>query len=220
MASVNRKAAEKSIINDVFEITNSNDNVIIYRNLFASMNDKQFDEFVTRKMIPIIMPNFYKDRLSVKRNLAIGKKWGVKFFQRLWIGANNGSPEYLTPLEYFVIHLPLRRASQMHMKKLAVADNNKSVDMLTGQLSANTKGSKITLPELHVLAAMGLDKSVVELMKYRGGDSKGFLAMNAMISRYGNCNQDTLKNYASGVESTNLVSTILKCMHVANNLVK
>lgn len=214
----NRVAAEKFIVDSVLDISQEPQNVIIYKNLFKSMSDKEFDVFVERKMIPIMAPNFSKNKITVKRNLAIAKKLGVKFFQRLWVGANNGSPEFLTPIEYLCFHLPLRRCSQMHLKKLAIAENNKSLDSLTGQLSSSTKGSKITLPELHVLSAQGMDKSITELMKYRGGDSKGFLAMNAYIARYGQCNQDSIKGYSSGVEATKLVSTILTCMHLKNNL--
>jgi hypothetical protein len=56
------------------------------------------------------------------------------------------------------------------------------------------------------------------MMKFRGGDLKGFNAMNAMISRYGTANLKTLNNFASGVESTKTFSTYLRAMHFKTNL--
>ena len=214
----NRAGAETFILNWINKITEDADNVIIYKNLFAKMTNSEFDVFINKSMLPISAPNFTKVKLSVERNLKLAKELGHDFFQRIWIGASGGNPTYLTPIPYLVMDLPIRRASQLLIKKLAVADNNKSVDTLTGQLSSTTKGAKISYPELQVLSAMNLDKSITELMKYRGGDSKGFLAMNAMISKYGTANQSTLVNYSSGVESTRLLKTFLTCCHLKNNL--
>ena len=80
--------------------------------------------------------------------------------------------------------------------------------------------SRITYPETQLLVALGLDASLVELLKYRGGDIRGFTAMNGMIAKYGHANLATLKPYASGVESTNTLSSYLKAMHLKNNLSK
>lgn len=90
--------------------------------------------------------------------------------------------------------------------------------MMSGQPTGDSKGSKISFPELQNLAAMGLDNSVIEMMKYRGGDLKGFNAMNAMIARYGTTNLKTLQNYSSGVESTRVLKTFLTSCHLRSTL--
>ena len=215
---VDRKGAENFIIKMIGKIASGSDNVIIYKNLFAKMTNAEFDVFINKQFLPITVPNFTSTKISVKSNLELAKELGYNFFQKLWIGANNGNPTYLTPIPYLVVDLPLRRASQLLIKKLAIAENNKSVDTLSGQLSSATKGAKISFPELQVLSAMGLDHSITELMKYRGGDSKGFLAMNSMISKMGGANQKTLVNYSSGVESTKILKTFLTCMHISSTL--
>jgi hypothetical protein len=164
------------------------------------------------------MPNFGPSP-TLERNTALAERLGHDFFQRLWIGEHDGIPTHLTPVKYMVIDMPLRRASQMLIKKLSVQESDKTFDILSGQPTGEAKrGAKISFPELQVMAAMGLDKSITELFKYRGGDTKGRRALNAMINRHGTANLETLRHYAGGVESTRTVSTFLKAMHLSNTL--
>jgi len=219
----NRKATEEYILTWLQKITNDDSNVEIYKNFFKTMSDKDFFNYMTdiekgTKFLTITAPVFNKTALSVERNIKLGKELGHNFFQKIWIGAKEGMPAYLTPIPYLVIDLPIRRASQLLTKKISTPEHNKTVDVLSGQPTSASKGSKISYPEIQVLAAMGLDESIVELIKYRGGDNKGFSAMNAMISKLGSTNMKTLSGYASGVESTKTLKTFLVGMMLKNNL--
>ncbi len=219
----NRKAAEDFIIKYIKKIVPNSNNVESYKKLFASMNDKEFHQFMNdletqHKFLPIIVPNFAKTGLNVENNLAIGKELGYNFFQKLWIEGKEGIPTYLTPIEYLVLDLPIRRASQMLVKKISVPPDNKTVDSMTGQPTGESKGAKMSYPELQICAAMGLKNSMVELMKYRGGDIKGNAALNNIVSKFGSANQKTLSNFASGVESTKTLKTYLTAAHLKNTL--
>ena len=97
-------------------------------------------------------------------------------------------------------------------------DHNKSIDAVSGQVTGESKGAKISYPELQICAAMGMDNSMIELMKYRGGDAKGGMALNAMLNKYGAANLNTLSNYASGVGSTNTLKTFLTAAHLKSTL--
>lgn len=218
-----RKEAEAFIISYVEKITPNTENGNIYRNIFKAMNDKDFDAFITdietgKKNIAVIVPNFSKAKLSVERNLQIAKELGHNFFQRIWIEGKGDLPTYLTPNPYLIFDLPVRRASQLLTKKISVPKHNRVIDALTGQPTGESKGAKISYPELQVCAAMGLDNTMVELMKYRGGDARGHAALNGMLSRYGQANQNTLSGYASGVESTRTVKTFLLAAHLKSTL--
>lgn len=219
-----RKAAQEHILKYIGKITGDKHNVQIYERLFASMNDKQFEQWIDdldkeKTILSVTIPNFGMNGISIERNLEIAKELGVSFFQHLWIEHQDKSGSYKTPVTYMVVDLPVRRASQILKKKISVPESNKSVDVLTGQFSGNPRGASISYVEMQVLAGMGLDNTVVELIKYRGGDRKGFTAMNAMIGKYGKANLKTLANFASGVESTKTFSTLLTCAHLKNNLV-
>lgn len=221
--SGNRKKSELFIYEYIEKLLPKSGNVNIYKKLFASMSDEQFDSFMKdlesgKQILSIIAPNLSEFKLSTERNLAIADELGHNFFEHIWIEGKDDMPTYLTPITYMVVDLPLRRASQILIKKIRVPDDMRTVDTLTGQPTGESKGAKISYPELQVCAAMGLENTMVELMKYRGGDNKGNVAYNAMISKYGTANLKTLSNYTSGVESTKTLKTFLTCMHIAASL--
>jgi len=219
----NRAATESFILKYIDKLAPGGENVELYKKLFSSMTDKDFEQFISdletgKQILTVVAPNFNKIKLSVENNLKIAEELGYNFFQKIWFGAKDGVPAYLSPIEYLVIDLPLRRASQMLIKKISVPEHNKVIDALTGQPTGASKGARISYPELQVCAAMGLENSMVELMKYRGGDAKGGAALNGMISKYGKANQSVLAQYASGVESTKSLKTFLTAIHLKSTL--
>lgn len=220
----NRTKATQFILTYLDKIAPGGYTTKLYADKFKAMDDKAFDEYMKnlesgKEHLVFFAPNFSKPAITVKRNIEIAKELGHEFFERLWIGASGDSPAYLTPVKYMVMDIPIRRASQLLTKKIKIPENNRTVDVLTGQPTGASKGASVSYEEMKVLASIGLDNTIIELMKYRGGDVKGFHAMNAMISRYGTANIKTLANFASGVESTKTFSTFLKAMHLKNTLV-
>lgn len=219
----NRSKAQAFIIEQIEAMMPGSDNTKIYQDFFEQMSDDDFDAFMkdiqsNAKKLAIIAPNFGKQRLSVERNLAIAKKLGHSFFERIWIEGTGDVPTYLTPIPYMVVDIPLRRQAQLLIKKISIPEDNKTIDNMTGQPTGASKGSKISYPELQVLAAMKLDNCTVEMLKYRGGDMGGFVAMNKMISRNGGVSLQAIEQYATGVESTRTLKTFLTCMHLENTL--
>lgn len=219
----NRSIAQDFILKYIDKILPGSENRKYYIELFATMDDNSFAQFMDdlesgKKTLAIIAPNFGKESLSTERNLAIAKELGHQFFQRIWIEGDENTPTYLTPIPYLVIDLPLRRQAQLLVKKISIPEDNKSVDDFTGQPTGKSKGARVSYPELQVLAAMGLDNSLVELLKYRGGDVKGFDAMNDAISKQGGVSLKAIEKFTSGVESTRVLSTYLKAMHLKSTL--
>lgn len=218
----NRKAAEQVIVSLIEEMTPGSDNANMYRRIFKVMTDKDFDSLMDdlesgKRHLHVVAPNFDKC-LQVERNLKIADRLGYDFFQPLWIEGEGDQPSYLTPIKYMVMDVPGRRASQMLIKKISVPKHNRAIDALTGQPTGESKGAKISYPELGVCAAMGLENCMVELMKYRGGDIKGNAALTAVLSKYGSASLKTLEPYASGVVSTQTLRTFLICAGIKSNL--
>jgi hypothetical protein len=219
----NRKDAEKFIIKLISLLTHSAFNVKRYETFFSQLSDKEFDTFIEdlkteKRYLTVQIPNFSEGHLTVENNIQIAKQLGYSFFQKIMMGAKGDVPAYLTPVEFLIVDLPLRRASQMLIKKLSVSDHNRSIDMLTGQVAGDSKASKISYPELQIAAAMDLEDSLIELIKYRGGDIKGGFALDAMLKKYGHASLSTLKQYSSGVESTKTLKTFLNSMHLKSTL--
>jgi hypothetical protein len=218
-----RKEAEAFILKYLTKIAPKSGNDTIYKNLFSKMNDKEFDTFMSdlesgKKYLVFQLPNFKDTGVSTENNLAIAEELGHNFFQRLWVTGKKDTSDHLIPIENLILDLPVRRASQLLIKKISVPDDNRTIDAFTGQPTGESKGAKISYTELQVCAAMGLDNSMIELMKYRGGDNKGQIAFNTMLSRYGRVNLKAVEPYASGVESTKTLKTFLTSMMLKTTL--
>ena len=219
----NRKEAESVIITYMEKIAPGSGNSQNYKNIFAAMTDVDFDKFIKdlesgKNFLVIQLPNFRETGVTIENNLEIADELEHNFFQRVWILGKKDTPDHMSPIESLILDLPVRRASQLLIKKISVPDDSKVVDAITGQPTGESKGAKLSYPELQICAAMGLDNSMVELMKYRGGDNKGLVAFNAMLSKYGRVNLKSVEPYSSGVESTKTLKTFLTSMMLKSTL--
>lgn len=221
----NRKAVEEFILNYIEKMAPGGENRKLYITKFSKMNNEEFDQFMSgledgSVRLAIIAPNMSKTNLSLERNFKIADELKHDFFKHIWVPAKDEMPSYLTPKKYMVLTLPLRRQAQLLDKKISVPDNNNSIDNTTGQYSSRIKAAKISFPETQVLAALNMDNTLTELLKYRGGDSKGFNAMNTMINRTGSVSLKAIEPYSGMVKSTHSLSVYLTGMHLKNNLGK
>lgn len=215
----NRKAAEDYILKLMKDIEPTGYNVKVYKELFETMSDKVFDNWMKGmragdQQLIVFKPMYKAKGLTLENILDIGPKYGVEFFEHLNISNDPDLPDYRTPIKYLVIDVPYRRQSQTLFKKISVPSDNKSIDELTYQPTGASKGAKISYPELQVLLGMGLDKTIEELAIYRGGDKGGFQAYNAMFKKYGSANINTLQQFTTGVESTKALKIYLTSAHI------
>jgi len=219
----NRKKAEEFILQFCKDIEPTGYNVEQYKKIFADMSDKEFDDYMVglrdkTKFLVLFKPMYKAKGLTTENNLKVATKYGLDFFERLQFTGNENEPDTVTSIKYLVIDLPYRRQSQTLEKKISLPDNNRIIDQSTYQPTGASKGAKVSFPELQVLIGMGLDNSINELIKFRGGDRGGFSAYNSMMLRYGSVNLRTLNNYATGVESTKTLKSYLLGMHIKQNL--
>lgn len=221
--AANRKAAEAVILKYVDKLLPGSENTRLYKDLFAGMSDKQFDEWMGKLeageiRLAIIAPNLNEPKLEIERNLALAQELGHQFFERIWIDGSNEVPPYLSPIPYLIVDLPLRRQAQLLVKKRAIPEDTRSVDDFTGQPTGKSKGSKISYPEMQILMALDLPASLTEWLKFRGGDVKGFDAMNRAISETGGVSLNAIAALGTKVKSTQTLSTFLTCAHLENTL--
>lgn len=219
MSLGNRKATEAAILEFFKTLEPTGHNVERWKAIFKDMSDKDFDEYMKgirdgTKYLVIFKPHFEAKGLTIENILATADKYGIPLFEKLVVENDRNIPDHKTNIDYFVVDLPYRRQSQNIVKKISVPDDNKVIDHLTFQPTGASKGAKVSYPELRVLIGMGLDNTISELIRYRGGDKGGFAAYNAMFLRYGSVNLKTLGNYSTGVESTKTLKTLLLGMHL------
>jgi len=219
-----RKDTEEFILNYIAKVVTGDENISLYRDLFKSMTNEQFDKFMVdlrdkKTTLGVIIPNGSKTiKVSIENNLKLAKELNFDFFQHLQVSANGNIPAYTTPNKYMVMRLPIRRAAQLLSKKISIPEDSKSIDSLTGQVTGKSKASKLTLPEVQILLGLGLNDSIKELMKIRGGDLGASNAHDAMLYKQGYATQAEIEKYSTKVVSTKTLKSYLNGMHIRSTL--
>lgn len=220
----NRKAAEVELLECIEAIFPGSANTKIYQDIFSVMPDADFEQWINDldsgvRYLALIAPELSEPSLSVESNLDLAEKWGHKFFERIWMDPQNGAPSYLSNDSYLIVDLPLKRQAQFLIKKISIPEDNRSIDTFTGQPTGKSKGSKISWPELQILAALGgFDDTISEFFKFRGGDLQGFNAMNNMIANTGGVSLNAVASLGTKVKAVQSLSTLLTSMHLTNSL--
>ena len=218
-----REEVTKFILDNLEAILPGNSDTPRYKAYLEGLSNKDFDDYIRclgtgEKYLTLTAPNFGSPRIDIDRNFELAKKLGLKFFQKLWYDETETRPRFQTAVERLILLLPVRVASQRLAKKMSIPRTQKVINPLTGQATGESKAAAISFPELRVCAAMGLDNTMIELMKYRGGDMRGGSALTASLLRTGRANLKTLSHFASGVESTNTLRTYLNSIMLRANL--
>jgi hypothetical protein len=76
----------------------------------------------------------------------------------------------------------------------------------------------MSYPETLVLYSQGLDASVTEFLKVRGGDMKASRVITDTIINQGEASLGLVENLGTRAKSSDTLSTYLKAMHVSNNI--
>jgi hypothetical protein len=220
-----RKKVEDTILLyiDKIDVGSKKENTTLYKNLFAKMSDVEFNTFMKGLKdktitLSMIVPNGGNVKITVENNFKIAKELGHEFFQQIKITGQEDLPDYITPIKHLSFILPIRRASQLLSKKISIPESDRTIDVMSGQVTGKSKSSKLTMPEIQMLIGMGLYSSVRELLKVRGGDIQANNAMNAMLYKTGVASQATVEQYASGVESTKTLRAYLEASHIKTSL--
>lgn len=218
-----RKAFTKIAVEWVEKIIPGSEYPKILEEQLNSMTNAQFENYVkhletTGDSIPIIVPVMNNVKIDVMRNLQIGKELGYDFFQHLTLTDSITGVTYKTPIKYLVLQLPFRRQQQMLEEKAGIPETNRHVNDLTGQPTGTSKGASLTYPEVQVMRSQEWDNSLTELLKYRGGDTRGFQAMNRNIAEQGGVSLKELMQTPTIVKSTETLYVYLLSAHLDNNI--
>lgn len=226
MSKGNRAAAEALILKWVAKIDPSGVNAKMYKNdIFPNLSDAQFDAWMKKiekgsEYLFINIPNMTGKAVNVKNNLKVAKEMGVKLFQKITQTDVVTGKRYTGTREYLIIDLPVRRQIQMITNKISIQAAGAKRDDLTGQIAGTSKnkGASISYPETLVLYSQGLDNTIVELLKVRGGDVKASRVIHEDINNQGAATLASVDDLPTRAKSSDTLSTYLKAMHLDNNL--
>lgn len=220
-----RKLAEKEAIYFISKFLPGSANDQVYIDLFAGMNDKEFEEWIVAletdaEIMALYAPNLQEYTLNMNRNYEIADELEYDLFQRVILTDPQTGQTYQTANKHLVGIVPFRRQVQMLVKKASIPSSNHVIDQRTGQPTGDSKGARLSAPELQVNASKGLHDMIRELIKCRGGDEQAYLAMNRSIIETGEASTNSIMTeFDSTVKSNKTLSVYLKAQHLNNNLV-
>ena len=167
-----------------------------YRQIIGQMNDKEFDQFMNymkegKWQLHLVAPNMIVN-LQNEDLLKACDLIGLDLFQRVWMYDRATGRKYLTDNKYMFVKLPIRRQQQFLDEKISVPDNDRTIDGLTGQVTGDSRSCSITNPEIQILAARGLDKTMQELVNIRGGNIHGYSEFRRMLEENGEADLDMI----------------------------
>lgn len=220
MTPKRRKAEELCIkVMDTLDPSHTNSNY--YKEVFASLSDKQFEAWLKKKFA--VKFNFRP--FEIEPPLATSKKaldiLKVPLMEKVALPYHytnsDGKPIYTK--ETFVGYIHLKKMKQFGTKKNHLPLSNDNRDMKSGLLVGEDKGARESDREFEALKVMGLDKTATEFASFRAD------AMNAKDQAYTSINL-TGDLYLKDVDirpedslSRNMISSYLIGSHLMNNLV-
>lgn len=216
-----RKRAQDKIIRTMNILDPSGDNGKRYAEMFDNMSDAQFKTFMSnirdgKEQLFVYAPNM-KNTITMRSIRNAADDIGLQLFERVYIKDEVTGKTYLTPHRYPILKLPIRRVSQYLMKKLSVPEGDSKTDLLTGQVIRPDKGSSVSLIEMQTLHGKGLDKTIIELIKPRGGDIHAYAELKSQLEETGSANLSDM-NIDSSPRSVTVADIYLKGMHLDNNM--
>ena len=214
-----RKKVQDYIIAKMQAMEASGANAERYKKMFNAMSDKEFDDWMKDIKSGEEILTFYapaiKSHIKMEDLLKVARDVGVNLFTRLKLWDEPTQSYYITPHKYLVLQLPVRRMSQFVDHKLSVAEGDSRIDMLSGQVTKPDKGSAHSQLEAQALYARGLDKTNLELIKFRGGDVTAFAEYKRELEETG---KTTIgKDTGSVARSAVVLDQFLSGMHIESN---
>lgn len=223
--AIDRKAAEKEALYFINKFLPGSDNGKVYEELFERMTDEEFEQWIVNletdvEIMVLYAPNLQDETLQMKRIYEISDELEFELFQHLILTDQQTGQVYKTANKHMIGIVPFRRQVQMLVKKASIPPSNHVIDQRTGQPTGDSKGARLSAPELQVNASKGLHSMILELIKCRGGDEQAYLAMNRSIIETGNASINSImSDFDSTVKSNKTLSVYLTSQHLANNVV-
>lgn len=168
--------------------------------------------------LSVIMQFNDNKSITYENNIKVAKKRGVVIFQRHWYVDPKTKQEVLCPVVRPVYLMPVRRQIETIEYKISYSASNMKVDAHTGQVIGNDQASRISYPELMVVYSQELNWSLVEFMKYRGGDVKGRVEFNNLLRTTGDVSMENLLRTKTTVKSSETLQIYFLAMHWQVNI--
>ena len=215
-----RQEIEALVIKTFDIVDKSKVNSEYYKNLFANMDDKQFEKFISKRLpFRFMMRNSVTEPTMADVSDAL-KYIGVPLMEKIalpYLHSKDGK-DVMTQ-EAFVGYTHHKKVQQIITKKNKWSVDIAGRDMKTGRLVHEDKGAATSDREMESLVTLGLDKTLEE---FAGPKADSMLAKNVMykeIDTMGQVRLSDLPKDSSDSIANNLISAYMIGAHLYSNIV-
>ena len=200
-----------------------------YHNMFQTMNDKQFSDWVTRFLaddksnLRLDIEEFGDGSRTLKyENIEKAAKFlNIKLFENVYIPHVSSNPNrpVRTKQPVLVGYLNIKRPQQLVTKKtgLAITDTNR--DEQTGAAKGDSKGGTTTGIENELLAGVGGDVILSEFCGARGDNVTEYDNMIQSIAEHGSVKLADIKTNAYDKPTLMQADLYFKAMGLKTDLI-
>ena len=196
-------------------------NVEFWVQKFAKMNDKEFEQYVTRPLSLFYQTAGIKREPSMIDIMNALKEIDIPLFEEVYLPYkyknNEGKP--LKTKKAMVLYLHIKRMKQILTKKNGMSIDSKTRNMMTGLLTGVDKNGKESDHEFESLGVSGLNSTMKELSRMRADSMEDKSVMTSTIKTMGQVKLSELPDEKADSLSKNTLSAYFLGAGLFNNLV-
>lgn len=224
-----RKQIESMIDKTLLLMDPTGINAKKYRNMFQTMSDKQFSDWITRFLadeksnIRIDIEEFGDGSRSLKyENVEKAAAFlKIPIFENVYIPHVSSNPNrpVRTKQPVLVGYLNIKRPQQLVSKKTGLAMSDTDRDEQTGAAKGESKGGTTTGIENELLAGVGGDIILSEFCGARGDNVAEYDNMIASIAEHGSVKLEDIKTNAYDKPTLMQADLFFKAMGLKTDLI-
>lgn len=216
-----REKAEELIYKVLDTVDKTKTNSDYYKQIFANMSDKDFEEFCKRRLPFRFHTKAFEIEPKLHDVIDGFKVLDKPLLERVKLPYvyTNSEGEPIETEECVVIYIHLKRMKQMLTKKNHTSINTDKRDMKTGLLTSDDKGGKETDREFESLAAMGLEYTMDEFARPKADAMAAMSQMSNEILNKGYVSDSDIVVSRTDSLGKNLLNAYLIGCHIHSNLI-
>jgi hypothetical protein len=219
------KAAFIKVVVEQFRLLPSPiDNPKLVKEWLERLTDKEFDEFVTRieegkDFLTFIIDNF-DVRFTQGQLKKAAEDIGAPVFSKV-VEEDLATGLVRTSNEtHWIAFQPKRRQIQDVDDKRSTASDSNTRDIMTGQVTGDSKGSAIAVGQLSAILARNCTSTATEFSRLRGGDVAAGAVFTRYLSETGGASIEAIGKINSCPTVNETLSSYLNSIHIANNITR
>ena len=196
-------------------------NVDFWVEYFSTLNDKQFEEFVTRPLSLYYQTSgLQREPSMININHALDEI-DVPLLEEVYLPYKykNQDGKSMKTKKCLVLYLHMKRMKQILTKKNGMSIDANTRNMLSGLLTGVDKNGKESDHEFESLAISGLNSTMKELSRMRADSMEDKSVMTSTIKTMGQVKLSDLPDEKADSLSKNTLSTYFIGAGLFNNLV-